>query len=265
MRVAILIQYDGSNYHGWQIQPELPTVQGFLENALEDIFQKRIAIVGSGRTDSGVHALGQVAHFDLENSNIPACNMWKSLNRLLPDDIRVLASSEVIEDFHSRFMATQREYKFDIVTSQNVLRRNSSWYVRFSLDLEKLQTLSEYIQGTHNFSSFCYAGSETENMICNIYEAQWKQESDGVLRFTVKADRFLHHMVRMLVGSMIEVARGKWKPERFVSLIDNPDRQNQTVTAPSDGLALIQVTYPEKQQPNWDQAQQNLVTSADEG
>ncbi|MEA3286839.1 MAG: tRNA pseudouridine(38-40) synthase TruA [Candidatus Marinimicrobia bacterium] len=252
MRIALLIQYDGSNYHGWQVQPDPLTIQGFIEQALGIVFEGSCGLVGSGRTDSGVHALGQVAHFDIESTPIPIQNIWKVLNRQLPDDIRVINSCEVADDFHSRFQAVKREYQYTIGLQQQVLHRNSRWLVRYPLDRNKLHQVSELIVGEHDFSSFCYAGTETENMICNIVEATWAESADTSFIFQVKADRFLHHMVRMLVGSMIEVSRAKWDLQHFADLLNRPDRQAQVVTAPANGLALMRVHYPVNSQPVWE-------------
>jgi tRNA pseudouridine38-40 synthase len=251
VKVALLIQYDGSDYCGWQVQPDAQTIQGVVQQALEVVFENPGGLVGSGRTDSGVHALGQVAHFVVEQTPIPVKNIWKVLNRQLPDDIRVIASCAVKAEFHSRFQAIKREYQYSISLQQQILQRNSRWHVRYPVEFQKLQQVSELIVGKHDFSSFCYAGTETENMICNIAEASWSATADSGLIFQVKADRFLHHMVRMLVGSMIEVARAKWDMKRFADLLSNPDRQAQAVTAPARGLALMRVVYPEEMQPVW--------------
>lgn len=252
MRIALLLQYNGSNYHGWQRQKDPETVQGHLERVLQKVFNSRIGLVGSGRTDSGVHALGQVAHFDIESCDIPINSLWKAINRELPDDIRLLASRLASDQFHSRFAANKRQYLYQIATQPNVLHRHFQWYMRFHLDLAKLEQISLLIIGEHDFSSFCYAGTETENMICNIYIAKWQMDSSGVLSFHVQADRFLHHMVRMLVGCMVEVARGKWEIEHFMELLDHPDRRAHTITAPAHGLTLIKVSYPKALQPDWE-------------
>jgi tRNA pseudouridine38-40 synthase len=251
MKIAILIQYDGSAYHGWQVQAEPETVQGHIEASLAMVFDKKIGIIGSGRTDSGVHALGQVAHFELDTCTIPVENLWKALNRKLPDDIRLIASAAVDEKFHSRFAAVRRKYLYQIATVPNVLDRNTKWHVRYPLDIAMLRELSQHIIGTHDFSSFCYAGTETENMVCTITTADWDVDHAGVIGFTIAGDRFLHHMVRMLVGSMIEVARGKWDMGHFLSLLEKPDRQSHVVTAPANGLILMEVSYPHGLQPNW--------------
>ncbi|MBT3227927.1 MAG: tRNA pseudouridine(38-40) synthase TruA [Candidatus Marinimicrobia bacterium] len=259
MIIALLIQYDGSAYHGWQIQKDPETIQGHLERALHKVLGQQIGLVGSGRTDSGVHALGQVAHFEVETSGIPVGNLWKALNRELPDDIRLIASTEANDKFHSRFAANQRGYLYQIATHLNVLHRHTQWHVRYPLDVSKLQQLSSLIIGEHDFSSFCYAGTETENMICTISSASWDANAEGILYFKVSADRFLHHMVRMLVGSMIEVARGKWEIDHFSDLLNSPNRKSHTITAPANGLALMQVSYPDTLQPAWQHGEDELV------
>jgi len=252
VKIALLIQYDGSAYHGWQIQKDPETIQGYLEKALHKLLGQKIGIIGSGRTDSGVHALGQVAHFEIDSCAVPVNNLWKALNRQLPDDIRLIDSKLVSDEFHSRFAANQRHYLYQISTSPNVLDRHFKWFVRYPLDISKLHELSSLIKGEHNFSSFCYAGTETENMVCKIVKTAWDEHQSGTHKFSIVGDRFLHHMVRMLVGSMIEVARGKWDIEHFTNLLNDPNRRSHTVTAPANGLALMQVNYPEAIQPAWD-------------
>ncbi len=259
MKIALLIQYDGSAYHGWQIQKDPETVQGHIERALHKVLGQKIGLIGSGRTDSGVHALGQVAHFEIDECGIPERNLWMALNRELPADIRLIASTTASDDFHSRFAANRREYLYQIATRPNVLHRHTQWHVRYPLDMDKLQALSKVILGEHDFSSFCYAGTETENMVCTLSSASWVISESGTLHFKVSADRFLHHMVRMLVGSMIEVARGKWSIDHFSDLLNTPHRQSHTITAPANGLALIQVSYPDGLQPTWDKGEDDLV------
>lgn len=251
MRIALLIQYEGSTFHGWQVQPEKQTIQGEIENALEKVCGEKIGIMGSGRTDSGVHAFGQVAHFDVKECQIPVQNLWMTLNKHLPQSIRVISSQPVADDFHSRFQAEQRAYRYEINTRYNILQRNSRWFVKFEIDPQLLNEMAELILGSHDFSSFCYAGTETKNMKCNIQFAAWKELEAGGFAFHIRADRFLHHMVRMLVGSMVEVARGKWTIDYFKDLLDKPNRQNHAVTAPASGLTLIRVSYPEAIQPDW--------------
>jgi len=178
--------------------------------------------------------------------------LWKALNRQLPRDIRLIGSQQVSDEFHSRFAANQRHYLYQINTRANVLDRQFKWLVKYPLETLKLHELAAHIRGEHDFSSFCYAGTETENMVCNIASATWEEDPSGGLRFSIVGDRFLHHMVRMLVGSMVEVARGKWEIEYFAHLLSNPNRKSHTVTAPANGLALMKVGYPDTIQPNWD-------------
>ena len=251
MRIALLIQYDGTDFNGWQVQPDKPTIQGSIEAALQMVFDAPIGILGSGRTDSGVHAFGQVAHFDVESSSIPPEKVWMKLNRHLPRSIRLMGSQKVDDDFHSRFNANQRSYRYEIDRVQNILHRNSRWYVRFPLDPEILNESAGLILGTHDFSSFCYAGTETENMICKVHSAHWRELDEGALVFEVRADRFLHHMVRMLVGTMVEVARGKWDMDYFKRLLAEPDRRNHAMTAPPEGLSLMKVGYPQGMLADW--------------
>lgn len=255
----MLIQYDGSAYHGWQIQKGQETIQGILEQGLEALYGHRIPLVGSGRTDSGVHALGQVAHFDCADSSIPPFNMGKALNQKLPADVRILASCEVAPEFHSRFDARERSYEYRISAAPNVLRRDSEWLLRYPVNRQLLDRLASSILGEHDFSSFCYAGTETINMICNIMDCHWVTGLNDELIFQIKGSRFLHHMVRMLVGSMIEVGRGKWSIDRFEELLKNPDRQAHVITAPAHGLALVKVSYPEELQPDWEGSQWDLA------
>lgn len=251
MRIALKIQYDGGSFRGWQIQKDPQTVQGQMEGALAELFGFPISITGSGRTDSGVHALGQVAHFDVESSSIPVENISLALNRKLPPEIFVSSSTQVHPDFHSRFQANRRSYRYLMTRQQQVLLRHSHWFVRFPIEPQKLYESAAMIMGRRDFSSFCYARSETENMQCSILESTWAETSEGVWEYKITGDRFLHHMVRMLVGTMVEIARGKWKQAYLDELLTHPNRQAHTQTAPAHGLCLMEVRYPEKVQPVW--------------
>lgn len=262
MRIALLIQYDGTQFNGWQVQPDKPTIQGEIEKALEQVYKETIGIMGSGRTDSGVHAFGQVAHFDIKQSTIPVKNLWMTLNKHLPQSIRIISSQQVEGDFHSRFQAKERSYRYEFNTSFNILQRDTRWFVRFDIDPTILDELAGLILGPHDFSSFCYAGTETQNMICDVHLAEWKHLDDGAFAFHIKANRFLHHMVRMLVGSMIEVARGKWTLEYFKGLLDNPDRKSHVVTAPPSGLALLKVEYPESAHLDWSRGNEKFANAS---
>lgn len=250
MRIALLIEYDGSAYHGWQLQPNNSSVQETVELALERVLAQKVRIHGSGRTDSGVHAKGQVAHFDIEVSRVPPVKISSALKRELPDDILVKASCEVSDEFHARFDACKRHYRYSISLEQNVLKRQQSWSPGYSMDITRLEACADLLPGKHDFSSFCQAGTDTENFICDVSRAEWVQVED-VLVFHISADRFLHHMVRMLTGSMVEVARGKWELEEFKERLASPDLRSSTITAPPQGLVLERVDYPDSIQLAW--------------
>ncbi|MCF7800394.1 MAG: tRNA pseudouridine(38-40) synthase TruA [Candidatus Marinimicrobia bacterium] len=244
MRVALSLEFEGTNYQGWQSQPTGPTIQSVLEQALESVTKYSSRITGSGRTDAGVHALGQVAHFDTDAMQIPIDRLPAALNQVLPDDISVLAAQPVPDDFNSRFDAVGREYEYHIVTYPRALQRQTSWYCKYPLDADLLNACAEMVLGEHDFTSFCAAITDTKNMICNVEVSAWEIHSRGMI-YRVRANRFLHHMVRMLVGNMIEVARGRWSMAYFRKLLQHPDHEHDTVTAPAQGLILKCVYYPD--------------------
>lgn len=176
-RFRMLIEYDGSDYYGWQIQADGKTVQGQIQNALEVVFKSPVPIVGAGRTDAGVHACGQVAHFDLDQS--PELNRLKrSLNGILEKDIRIKEIRKTENDFHARFSATWRVYKYKIATQPLALIRNQVWFNTTSMNLDTMKLASEHILGYHNFKSFCRSIAEVDNHFCTIKSANWRQEND---------------------------------------------------------------------------------------
>lgn len=244
MRIALLLEFEGTNYQGWQSQPSGPTIQSVLEQALESVTKSSLRITGSGRTDAGVHAEGQVAHFETDVMQIPMDRLPAALNQALPDDISVLAAQLVPDDFNSRFDAVGREYEYHIAIYPRALQRQTSWYCKYRLDGELLNACAEMVLGEHDFTSFCAAITDTKNMICTLAASEWEIHPRGVI-YRVRANRFLHHMVRMLVGNMIEVARGRWSPEYFWNLMQHPDHAHDTVTAPAQGLILKRVYYPD--------------------
>ncbi|MCF7796670.1 MAG: tRNA pseudouridine(38-40) synthase TruA [Lentisphaeria bacterium] len=247
MRVALLLEFEGTNYQGWQAQPTGPTIQFVLETALREILKEIPRVTGSGRTDAGVHALGQVAHFDIESLKIPVERLPAALNQALPDDIRVLAAQRTPEDFNSRFDAIAREYAYHISSYPNALHRQTSWYCKYNPDRALLASCAEMVVGEHDFTSFCAAITDTHNMVCRVDFSSWEFLPRGLI-YRVRANRFLHHMVRMLVGNMIEVARGRWSLAYFRKLLQQPDHEHDTVTAPAHGLRLERVDYLEKLQ-----------------
>ncbi len=241
-RFALIIEYDGTNYAGWQLQNDQPTIQGAIENALQQLTQRNVRVTGSGRTDAGVHARAQVAHFDSRKSTLSEENYRRGLNTYLNDDIIVKDCQKVADDFHARFQAIQRDYSYSITSVPVAIHRQYLWYVPDSLDLNLLEQAAEIIPGKHDFRSFMHAQSDVRSTICEITESSWKITSKK-LRYLIYGNRFLHNMVRSLVGTMIEVARGRFSLQEFREFVEEPDKEAPVVCAPAHGLVLEQVHY----------------------
>lgn len=234
-----ICEYDGTNYSGWQKQKNSNSVQEEIEKALTTILSKKISIVGSGRTDAGVHALNQVFHFKIENE-IDLNSTQKSLNGLLPSDISVKSLVFEKEGFHSRYSAKKRTYLYLVTNRKNVFYDRYSWTIFSQLDKSKLFTIQELFVGKKNFSSFCKAEEEVENKICKVTYSRWFSRGDFLLYF-ISADRFIHGMVRGIVGLSIEFARGKLNFEEANEIIET--KRRCPLWAPSKGLILYQVEY----------------------
>jgi tRNA pseudouridine38-40 synthase len=245
MRVASRVEYDGTHYWGWQLQPDaLMTVQGQIEAALSKLYHVRIPVMASGRTDAGVHALNQCIHFDIPDARIKIESLPKALNSMLPKDIVMLAAQRVEADFHARFSAMHRSYVYHIFTCPTALYRNTVWQTQKVLDFDLLKQGAIPILGIHDFSSFCSSKTDTKNMMCNITTSEWIQTEDG-FDYHIAGNRFLHHMVRLLVGCMIEISRHKLSIDKIKHFLDNPDKQSNVVKAAATGLVLKTVEYPE--------------------
>ena len=238
----ITISYDGTSLHGWQIQKNSRTVQGDIENALEKIFNQKINLIGSGRTDSGVHALGQVANFKVSTSMTPD-ELKNALNGNLRRDIFIINCNEVSIDFHSRFSAVKREYIYKIQTNFTPISRNFSWSLDSSfIDINILNECSKLVMGEHDFSQLSKKNVEIENKNCHIYSSKWIVD-DSSLNYIISANRFLHHMVRYLVGVMIEVSKNNLLSiDDFESML-NANKRKFIFKAPSKGLYLNRVLY----------------------
>jgi len=239
--IRLRLEYDGTAFSGWQYQPGRRTVQGVLEEKLGELLEEKVSLIGAGRTDAGVHALGQVANFKTSRG-LPLRAFVPGLNRLLPSDIAVLEAQEVALDFHSRFHAKRRCYRYQLITNRSPLRERYAWYVRYRLDVGVLTRSAAKIIGRHDFTSFSSSQAEAESFLVNVSKAGWKQKGDS-LTFEIEADRFLHNMVRILVGTMVDMARGKLNPGDLSAILKARDRRRAGRTAPPQGLFLVRVSY----------------------
>ena len=235
------IQYDGSDFHGWQVQAKGRTVQGDIETALTTIYPKEtIILIGSGRTDAGVHALAQVAHIELPNRLSPT-ELHQALNGNLKRDVRINSVVEADDDFHARFSATAREYEYHIVKNYSPITRKYATELKWNINPDLLHDCAALLLGEHEFTSFCKATAEVENKICTIYKAEWEER--GKYIFRICANRFLQHMVRYLVGTMLEVARGRFSVKDLKDLLNGKQSEAMVVRAPAAGLFLKNVFY----------------------
>jgi tRNA pseudouridine38-40 synthase len=238
----LTIQYDGSDFHGWQVQARGRTVQGDIENALSVIYpDEKITLIGAGRTDAGVHALGQTAHINLP-TKLSADELLQAINGNLNQDVRIDFVEKADDDFHARFSATAREYAYHIVKHFRPVTRNYTTPLKFKVDVKILNKCAYILPGEHDLTSFCKATAEVDHKLCNVHSATW-EESEEMLIFRVKANRFLQHMVRYLVGTMLEVARGRYTSSDFESLLNNKQTKAVVVRAPAQGLFLKKVYY----------------------
>jgi len=243
MNFKLTLSYDGSDFSGWQIQPDERTIQNEIQIAIQNIFHnKDIKLYGSGRTDSGVHAINQTANFLIENTNMSEKQIIDAINSKVSRDIYVLDCQKIDEDFNSRYSAINREYLYKISRKYSPFLRKYSWYQNYSIDFNKLKECSAIILGEHDFSNFCKSISLQEKNFCNISKSIWEINDDTIF-YRVRSNRFLHHMVRMLVGTMVEVSKNRITLEEFNSMIKNPNTNKKVITAPALGLYLYKVYY----------------------
>jgi tRNA pseudouridine38-40 synthase len=240
----LIIEYDGSSYHGWQRQPEAPSIQQTIETAIETMTRQKIVLIGSGRTDAGVHALGQTANFTCETRIDPAA-FQKGLNGLLPRDIVIRDCQLAAPHFHSRYDATGKTYRYCILNDPlpSAIGRQYAWWIRSPLDLDAMQQAAEHILGTHDFKSFEASGSPRAHSRRHILHARWARPAPSRLTFDITADGFLRYMVRNIVGTLVEVGQHKISPGRFRAILASRDRIQASGTAPAQGLFLVQVFY----------------------
>jgi tRNA pseudouridine38-40 synthase len=244
-RYFIFISFKGTNYHGWQIQPNAVSVQEILEQALSLILSEKISATGAGRTDAGVHALFFCAHFDSSEPYLDRDdNLVFRLNRFLPRDISVLKVRKVKPEANARFSAVSRTYRYFISGKKNPFSLESSWYVYGHLNIDAMEKAASILMRYSDFTSFCRLHSDNKTNICKILSASWTYQEDKLV-FTITSDRFLRNMVRAIVGTMTEVGRGTISPEEFEKIIILKDRSRAGMSAPPEGLFLTGIEYPE--------------------
>lgn len=244
MRFFLTLSYLGTAYHGWQAQPNAPSVQAAVERALSTLLGAPTPVVGAGRTDTGVHAARYVAHFDTESERpLTGEAFCYHLDALLPADIAAAGVRRVADDAHARFSATGREYKYYVVGRKDPFRRATALCYPFPLDVERMNEAAEIVRATEDFTSFCKLHGGNKTNLCRIFRSEWTAEDD-VLVYTVAADRFLRNMVRALVGTMLDAGRGKLTPEGFAAVVAARSRGAAGSSAPPQGLFLTEVDYP---------------------
>lgn len=244
-RYFIYLAYDGAAYHGWQIQPNGVSVQETLMKALSTILRKETDVVGAGRTDAGVHAEMMVAHFNVEEP-VDADFLTDKLNRLLPPDISVYKIRAVREDAHARFDAVARKYKYYVSLEKFPFYRNYRCRLFKAPDFELMNRAAEILFEYRDFTSFSKLHTDVKTNNCRIMEAKWEQMDERTWVFTIKADRFLRNMVRAVVGTLLEVGRGKMTLDGFRKVIEGKDRCSAGSSAPGNALFLVDVEYPEE-------------------
>lgn len=243
-RYFIQIAYDGSSYHGWQIQPNAVTIQELLDRAMSTFFRQPIETLGCGRTDAGVHATEFFAHFDIENiEEDKVLNSIAGINAMLPYQIAAKRVIPVNEDAHARFHATARAYKYYIHFEKDPFRLNRSWLVKDKLDIDLMNGAASELLNYTDFSCFSKSNTQTFTNNCKIVQAVFEEEN-GSLVFTIEADRFLRNMVRAIVGTLVRVGKKEINIEGFKAIIDSKNRSNAGQSVPACGLFLVKVEYP---------------------
>lgn len=244
MRYFIRLAYRGAPFHGWQIQPNAISVQESLETALSTILRSPISITGAGRTDTGVNATEMYAHFDCDTMIPDKKKFLLSLNRLVGKDISIYDIIDVRPEAHARFDAISRTYKYFITESKNPFIYPFSWYSPSSLDYDIMNRAADILLGTKDFTSFSKLHTDVKTNICNVTQAEWTKETKDIMVFTISADRFLRNMVRAIVGTLVNVGRGKLDIDGFRKVIDKKDRCAAGSSMPGEALFLWKIEYP---------------------
>jgi tRNA pseudouridine38-40 synthase len=243
MRYFIWFSYDGTRYHGWQIQPNGITVQSELQRCLSLLLRQEVSVVGAGRTDTGVHARQMAAHFDIDELPMSVFDLAHKLNGLLPQDIGVSNVAAVDNDMHARFSAIARTYHYYVHTRKNPFLRQFSLELHYQLDYERMNEAARILLEYEDFGAFCKAGSDVKTTLCKVTHAQWHQTSESTWYFEITANRFLRNMVRAVVGTLIEVGRGRMSLDEFRQVIEGKKRTQAGESMPAKALFLEKVEY----------------------
>lgn len=244
MRIKIVVAYDGTAYCGWQIQPEAVTVESVLNQQLSRLLKEDIQVIGASRTDSGVHALGNVAVFDT-NTTIPPEKIAYALNTMLPDDIKIQSSAQTPEDFHPRRCDSIKTYEYKILNREFPLplKRYDSMYYYKRLDVDAMNAAGQFLVGTHDFKSFCSIKTQAATTVRTIYSVEVKKNED-IISIRIRGNGFLYNMVRIIAGTLINVGNGHTKPEEVERMLKGLDRTIAGPTAPACGLTLVGIEFP---------------------
>lgn len=244
-RVKLVVAYDGTGYCGWQVQPNGVTIEEMLNKHLSELLNEPVQVTGASRTDSGVHAMGNVAIFDTE-ARMPAEKISFALNTRLPADIRIQHSCEVPPDFHPRYCTSYKTYEYKIFNAvfPNPIHRLYSYFFYMKLDVERMRTAAAYLVGKHDFKSFCTAQPHVEDTVREIMDIEIKKEDDMII-IRVRGKGFLYNMVRIIAGTLIQAGLGKYEPEHIREILEAKDRSMAGPTARPEGLTLVKIDYPE--------------------
>ncbi len=245
-RVKLTVAYDGTNYHGWQVQENGITIESELNRCLSELLGERIRVIGASRTDAGVHALCNVAVFDTE-SRMPAEKMSYALNQRLPEDIRVRKSEEVEADWHPRRCESRKTYEYRIYRGEFPMpvKRLYSYFTYHDLDVESMRRGAAFLEGEHDFRSFCQTGSQAESTVRTVYSVEVEEQGDELV-IRVCGNGFLYNMVRIIAGTLLEVGRGRRRPEELAAVLQAADRSAAGPTAPAHGLTLVKYEFAER-------------------
>ncbi len=244
MRYFVTLNYDGTRFHGWQIQPHDISVQEELQKALSILLRQKIAITGAGRTDTGVHARMMVAHFDV-NQEVDCQQLMYKLNKFLPRDIAIQKIESVGEEMHARFSATKRTYHYFVHTEKNPFLRHYSCELHYPLDFALMNEAAELLLDYEDFGAFCKSHADVKTTLCQVTEARWVQTSPSTWYFVIAANRFLRNMVRAVVGTLIEVGRHRLTLDEFRKVIEGKRRTEAGESMPAHALFLENIEYPE--------------------